>query len=98
MRWLHTLTLRFRSLFRRARVEDELDAELRFHLEEQIDEHRIAGMGVAEAHAAALRSLGGLVSVKEICRDSLGLRVLDELRQDGRSACRVLFTHPGFAL
>src|SRR6266851_5716565 len=98
MRWIDQLVLQLRSLFRRARVEQELDAELRFHLEQQIDEHVAAGMSAIEARSAALRSLGSLTRVKEQCRDSLGVRLADDLRQDLRQATRTFTKHPGFAL
>ena len=39
MRWKDTLTMRLRSLFKRARVEAELDAELRFHVERLFQEY-----------------------------------------------------------
>jgi len=44
MRWAEKLVLRFRSLFSRTRVEQELDDELRFHLEQQIEENLADGM------------------------------------------------------
>ena len=37
--WFYTVPLRLRSLFRRSRVEQELDEELRYHLERQIEEN-----------------------------------------------------------
>jgi len=55
MRWMQTLTLRLRSLFRRARVEDDLDSELRFHLE-QIEEN-LAARGTPQD-----RNLAGMYS------------------------------------
>lgn len=96
MRWIDTLTLRLRSLFRRARVEDELDAELRFHLERQIEENVANGMGLEEARASARRSFGRLTLLKEQCRESLGVRLIDELRQDIRHGSRALLASPGF--
>ena len=44
MRWVNKLFLRLRSLFRRHEVEQELDAELRFHLEQRIAKNCFAGM------------------------------------------------------
>ena len=41
-RWFYTLPLRVRSLFRRNRVEDELNEELRYHLERPVMKHREA--------------------------------------------------------
>ena len=98
MRWRNRLTLRLRSLFRRKYLEEELDAELRFHLDQQIDEHVATGVSLEEARAMALRSTGGLMLIKEHCRDALGVRLVDEFQQDIRYACRALFKRPGFAV
>jgi putative ABC transport system permease protein len=57
MRLFRKLLLRLRSLFRRAAVERELNEELRFHLEERIEERTTRGMALEEARYAALREL-----------------------------------------
>jgi hypothetical protein len=69
MRWLYKLPLRFRSLFKRGRVEQELSDELRFHLEKLVEEKIAKGMTPQEARFAAMRELGGLEQIKEECRD-----------------------------
>jgi predicted permease len=97
MRWAHALMSRLRSHFGRDRREQELDAELRFHLEQQIDENIAAGMSPAEAQCAAWRSMGGVAQVKEQCRDSLGVAWLDDLRRDLNYAVRALRRSPGFS-
>ncbi len=96
MRWTRRLRLRFRSLLRRSRVESEIDEELRYHLERQIDELTARGVDPTEARYAALRDMGGLERRKAECRDSLGLRLIDELRYDVRFALRTLATNPAF--
>jgi putative ABC transport system permease protein len=96
MRWVTKLRLRLRSLLRRDRVEEELDEELRFHLDRLTDEHVAAGMAPTDARRAALREMGGLDQRKEECRDARGLVLLDELRQDGQYALRGLRKSPGF--
>jgi predicted permease len=96
MRWTRRLRLRIRSLLRRSRVEEEIDEELRYHLERQTDAFIAGGMDPAEARYAALRDLGGIERRKEECRDSLGLRLVDELRYDVRYAVRTLGASPGF--
>ena len=47
MRWAGKLLLRLRSLFRHGSVEQELDAELRFHVDQQIEENLAASMSPA---------------------------------------------------
>ncbi len=75
MRLTTKLLLRIRSLFRRATVEDELDEELRYHVERQIDEDIARGMSPRDARDAALRAFGGYQQKKEECRDMRGLNV-----------------------
>ncbi len=54
MRWARKLRLRLRSLFRGSQVEQELDEELRGHLEHLVDEYRAGGMAPEDARYAAL--------------------------------------------
>src|SRR2546425_1927993 len=96
MRWATKLRLRLRSLLQGDRVEAELDEELRFHLDRLTEEHVAAGMAPADARRAALREMGGLDQRKEECRDARGLALVDERRQDVRSALRGLRKSPGF--
>lgn len=57
MRWFYKLPLRFRSLFRKSRVEHELSDELRLHLEKLIEENVGKAMSPEEARYTALREL-----------------------------------------
>jgi predicted permease len=86
------------ALLRRQRVEHELDAELHFHLEMEIEKNLRAGLAPEEARRAALRAFGGVDRVKEQVRDAWGLRVVDTLRQDVRTGLRSLRRNPLFAL
>ena len=92
------LTNALRVIFRRRRVERDLDEELRFHIEMQTKEHLRRGMDPASAREAAVRSFGGYERVKEQCRDARGARFLEMLGQDTRFALRTLRTNPGFAV
>src|ERR1700736_433430 len=96
MQWLDALRMRGRSLVRRNHIERELDAELRFQVDQQTDENLLAGMTAEAARRSALRTTGSVLRIKEECRESLGLRLLDELRQDVRYACTSFGRTPGF--
>ncbi|PYQ18782.1 MAG: hypothetical protein DMF79_14135 [Acidobacteria bacterium] len=96
MRLLTRLRALVRALLKRERVEHELDAELRLHLELEAERLRRAGASPAEASRAALVSFGGVDRVKEECRDSWGARFLETLAQDVRYGARNLRRNPGF--
>src|SRR5262245_37970985 len=96
MRWHHQLVSRWRSLFRRNRFENELDAELRFHLDQHMAENAARGMRAQVARASALSSLGSMPLIKAHFHESLGVRLIDELRQDVRDAIRGLRNIPTF--
>jgi macrolide transport system ATP-binding/permease protein len=96
MRWRDKLRLRGWSLVRRRRVERELDDELRFHLEQQIAENLAAGMSAEEARYAARRSVGGVEQIKEECRDTRGVNLIEDLLQDFRYSVRALRRNSGF--
>lgn len=89
--------LRLQSLFRRARVESDLNDELRDYLEREIDKQIAAGLSPAEARRAALLSLHGAERLKEECRDARGIRWFDDMLNDLRFAIRTLRRSPGFA-
>ena len=69
MSWASVVAARLRGLFEHKRLERELDDEVRFHLEMQIEDNLKAGMDPAEARYAALRSFGGMEPMKESYRE-----------------------------
>jgi len=87
--------LRLSAIFQKEHNEREMDAELRFHLEMQIEENIRRGMSPAEARYAAQRTFGGVDQVKEDCRETRGIRWLNELFQDLRFGVRILRRNPG---
>jgi putative ABC transport system permease protein len=92
MHWFN----KFQMLFRRPQVEADLDDELRFHLEKQIEQNIARGMNAKEARYAALKTFRNVGEIKEECREALGVRVFNELQQDVRYGLRQLRRNPGF--
>jgi hypothetical protein len=97
LRLLHTVPLRFRSLFRRDQVEQDLDDEFRDHLERRIEADVAMGMTPNEARYAAIRAFGGVDQRKEECRDMRQVTFIEHGIQDVRFAVRQLLKHRGFA-
>lgn len=89
---------RLRSVLSKRKLEGELDAELRFHLEREVEQKLKAGVSPQEAELAALRSFGGLEQAKEECRDARGIRYIEEFWQDVRYGVRILVSKPAFSL
>jgi len=98
MRLVRQLLRRLRALTRRADVERDLDDEMRFHLEMEVEKHRREGLPPDAARRAALVSFGGVDRFKEEARDARGVRVLEELAQDTRYALRMMRKAPGYSL
>ena len=90
-----SFAVRLANLFRRERLERELDAELQAYLELDIEENIRRGMAPKEARRTALARLGGVETVKEQCRDVRRFRVADDLWRD-LIADGLLFRPPPF--
>ena len=84
MRWVTTIPLRLRTLFEKSRVERELDEELQFHLDQQMERLVMKGMSTAEARRFAMKSLGGVERQMERCRDVRAWQWLEVLWADVR--------------
>ena len=96
MSWARVAAARLRGLFEHKRLERELDDEVRFHLEMQIEENLKAGMNPAEARYAALRSFGGIEPMKERYREGRAFALVETTMRDIRYAVRTLRKSPGF--
>ena len=90
MNWWH-------RLLRRRRMEEQLEKELRFHLDQHTADLIAQGRNPDEARREARQSLGGPAQVKEECRDARGTRWLEDLLQDVRYALRTFRQKPGFS-
>src|SRR5215467_2846063 len=87
-----------RNLFKTQRVEQDLDLEVRSHLQLLVDENLRAGMPRPEAERAARMELGGAEQVKQQVREQ---RLGDSLHSwiaDFRFGVRQLRKNPGFTL
>jgi len=92
--WLFTILLRLRSLFRGAQAEQELDNELRDHLERKTEEYVAQGMTEEEAHRRARLDLDGIEQTKEKCRGARRVNWIQDLFQDLRFGLRMLRKSP----
>lgn len=96
MRWVAEVRERVRGLLFGAREDAETEAELRTHIEMQVQENRRLGMSEAEARRQAAISFGGTDRVREEVRDARGFGRVDEWTGDVRYALRALRRNPGF--
>src|SRR5579863_10672933 len=97
MRELYRIfVFRVTALFRHRRLEDDLDAELRSHLEFAAERNRGRGMSAAMARREALLELGGVEQTKEECREQVAIPVIETAVQDLRFGMRMLRRSPGF--
>ncbi|HUF50908.1 MAG TPA: ABC transporter permease [Longimicrobiales bacterium] len=88
---------RLRPLLRKRATERELDEELAFHIEMEVELLMSEGMSEAEARRAALVSFGGVERTKEEVRQARWVRWLEDVGADVRYALRSIRRYPGFA-
>ncbi len=98
MRMLRLILARLRGLFRRDRLREESDEELRFHLEMEAEYHRGRGLSRADAHRAALLAFGGVQRFREETHDARVAVTLENIGKDFRLAVRRLRRTPGFTI
>src|SRR5437764_1716095 len=95
---LSDIRYRLRALFSRDSVEQELDDELRFHIEREAEKYERQGMSRDAALRRARLEFGGVEQVKEASRDMRGIARLESIVRDLRYAMRSLTSRPAFTL
>src|SRR5580658_9668312 len=89
---------RFSNLFRREIVDEELDEELKFHLDARTRDNLIAGMNAATAHHDARRRFGNAMLAKERAHEMNIVMSIETIGRDLRYALRGLGKSPGFTV
>ncbi len=96
MVWLRIFVTRMAGIFHKRSLDEELEIELRSHIDALTEENIRRGMSREEALYAARREFGGIERTKESYRDQRGLPFFETLEQDLRYASRMLVRNPGF--
>ena len=92
------LLLRAKAVLFRHQAEQELDEELRSHLEFQTRKHLAAGLTADEAERRARIEFGGVEAATEDCRDARRVNIIEHFVQDLRYAARGLRREPMLAI
>src|SRR5688500_601851 len=97
---LHPMRLlrRLRWLLTTRQLDDELDEELRFHIEMETAKRVRAGMPEPTARATALRDFGGVGRHRDVARDARGVRPVEDFLQDLRIGLRTLAKQRTYAV
>ena len=98
MKWFNVLAARFRALVRRDEVLNDIDEEMRAHIEMETEANRALGMTPDEARRSAAKSFGNVGSIRDLAYEVKGGGFMETFWQDVRYSARMLIKHPGFAL
>ncbi|MBS1802960.1 MAG: ABC transporter permease [Acidobacteria bacterium] len=95
---LDDLRYRARALLHHNEVESELDEELRFHFDREVQKHIARGMSHEQARRAARMEFGGQEQIKEDCREARGTSFIELTLDDAKYAIRQLIGNPTFSV
>lgn len=88
----------FQFLSRKNDIHNEIDEELKFHIEMRIKDNIASGMTQEQAKADALKRFGNIQKVKSNCREAIGIEMLENLSQDIHYGLRMLLAKPSFTI
>ena len=91
---LKGLWVRLRVLLFRETVEEELDDEIRFHLDMATEQLMRRSLSPDEARRQALLEFGGVERFKEKTRDARSLPLMEDLTRNLRVGLRRMASHP----
>jgi len=95
---LSSLLRRWRALTNKQELDTELDEELRFHLERDVEQNIQNGMSPEDARYAAMKTFGGVDQSKEQCREARGVGPLENTLRDVSYSVRVLLKSYAFTI
>ena len=96
MKALDQLRFRIATLFRRSRMNAEMEEELRSHIQHRADDLERSGLDRGEAEQRARAEFGGQLRVKQECQEAAGGTLIESVWMDLRFAARMLSKSPGF--
>jgi putative ABC transport system permease protein len=98
MKWFTIISTRLRALLRREAVLEDIEEEMRLHVEMETEANIERGMSPDEARRRALRGFGNVGVVRDKAYEVRGGGILETVLQDVRYGVRVLAKHRGFTV